>query len=73
MWPFKKKAEAEATACSGILTCDGKSHTWTTWEDIQQGQVIFDKGMIPTNIVVDAQERTCILCHYKDRRIIGED
>jgi len=74
MWPFNKPKSSEGTCCSGFVTCDGKHHTFTAWHDIRLQGKAWRKGMTePLTYQTDAQERTCVICHYKERREVSED
>ena len=71
MWPFTKTN----TDCqSGVLTCDGKHHTWSGWTDILINRTIQRKWMPqPQTFQVNAQERTCVICSYRERRLVDDD
>ena len=67
MWPFNVSTKADAQ--SGVVTCDGKHHHFSIWRDIQLQENIWKKGMSePMTCLTDAQERTCVICQYKERR-----
>jgi hypothetical protein len=72
MWPFKPVLKSDC--CSGVITCDGKHHPFTTWKDIVVDGVIWKPGMSsPIEYRQNAQERTCVICNYRERRAIRED
>jgi len=71
MWPFNKNVQSDS--CSGVVTCDGKHHTFSTWRDVRLQGKAWRKGMVePLIYQTDAQERTCVVCNYKERREVGE-
>jgi hypothetical protein len=73
MWPFKSKT-ISSDCCSGVLTCDGKHHTFTVWKDIRLTGTVWKPGMSePLTYYSNGQERTCVICNYKERRTVGED
>lgn len=72
MWPYKK--ETKTTCMSGVLTCDGRHHAWSDWQDVILKETAWRKGMTkPMEFLADAQERTCLICRYKERRMVDED
>lgn len=74
MWPFRKKISFESGCMSAVLTCDGKHHTFPPWKDVILERTVFRRWMErPRTFDVSAQERTCVICHYTERRVIGED
>lgn len=71
MWPFRKKISLQSTMMSGFVACDGKHHLFSTWKDIELQGTVWRIGMSkPMTYSTDAQERTCVICHYKERRDI---
>jgi len=69
MWPFTK-VKTYALSMSGVLTCDGKHHSFTAWKDVILTRTIYQPWMNdPLSFPCDAQERTCVICHYKERRL----
>ena len=66
MWPWKK---TESVAMSGIATCDSKHHHFSVWEDIVVDYTVFKRWMSePVTLRTNAQKRTCLVCHYTERR-----
>lgn len=75
MWPFKTKTPViSSDCCSGVLTCDGKHHTFTVWEDAVISGIVWRPGMSkPVEYKQNTQEHHCVICNYKERRKIDED
>ena len=74
MWPFREKVNLQATCMSGILTCDGKHHTFTVWKDMTLTRTFYRPWMAgPVSREVSVQERTCVICHYRQVRNLDED
>lgn len=74
MWPFEKKISSKSDCCSAMLTCDGKHHTFTGWRNIILERTVYRPWMDkPLTFDADAQERTCVICSYRERRVVGED
>lgn len=67
---FKKDKQINKTdCCSGVLICDGEHHVWSTWNDAVLTGVVWRKGMVePLTYKKNAQERTCVVCNYRERR-----
>ncbi len=71
MWPFSK---IKSDCMSSVLTCDGKHHTFTVWEDIVLERKAYIRGMTePMTYSTNGQDRTCVICHYRERRMTDED
>ena len=74
MWPFRKKVDLSSMAMSGVLTCDGKHHHWSEWRDIRLKAIYYRPWMAgPVETYSNAQERTCVVCNYRERRDVDED
>jgi hypothetical protein len=71
MWPFKPKTIA--TAMSGVIACDGKHHTWSTWKVVEQPYALRNSktgGWV--NGIQLVQQRTCVICNYIEQREMGK-
>jgi hypothetical protein len=72
---FNRKPKVEADCTSGVLTCDGKHHTFTAWKDVILTGKIWKNGMAEPVFEYreDAQSRSCVICNYKERRKVDAD
>lgn len=73
MWPFKSKSNdstsTHTTTMSGLLTCDGKHHMWSSWKDTTRPYVLSNvKTGEWTNATIQVQERRCVVCNYSEVR-----
>lgn len=74
MWPFSSGKEIDTQCMSGFATCDGKHHTFTAWKDVIVSRTLYRSWMSsPQTFDTNAQERTCVICNFRERRAVGED
>lgn len=72
MWPFR--ASTRSTAISGLITCDGKHHTWSCWKQYEETGMVFGlfiKGGVPYS--ESKQWRKCQICGFLEVRKIKEE
>ncbi len=69
MWPF---AKTNSTTMSGVITCDGKHHAWSRWEQYEEKRIAFPR-VAPQGVsyVESHQRRKCEICGFTQDEKVG--